>query len=93
MRARGGDFESAFNGFLAFDVGEVEVVIGGLVEDVGEIDFGGCDFELAFEEGDGFAEVSDGQDLETLNDGGFGGVFGSDEEADFAVGTSLKRDG
>ena len=50
VTAGGGDFEGAFDGFLAFDVGEIKFVIGRLIENVRKIDAGGCDFQFAFEE-------------------------------------------
>src|SRR4051812_22918831 len=53
----GGDFEGAFDGFLAFDIDEVNFFVVSLLEDFGDIDLGGRDLDFAFEKTGGFAEV------------------------------------
>lgn len=93
MTAGGGDLQGAFYRFLAFDVGEIGIVIRWLVEDAGEIDAGGAELQFTFEKGDGFAEVPDGKGLDFLDDGRFGRVFGGDQEADLAALAGLERDG
>jgi hypothetical protein len=63
MSAGGGDFECAFDGFLAFDLGEIEIVVGELGEELMDVDARRMDLDVPFEEGDGFTQVADGDDL------------------------------
>jgi hypothetical protein len=93
VSAGGGDFQGAFDGFLSLDFGEVDFVLVGLIENGFEIDLGGGDFEFAFQEAGSFAEVADRDDVESFDDGGFGGIFLRDQESSLAVLAGLPRDG
>ena len=93
MRTGGGDFEGAFDRFLAFDFGEVEIVVGAVGEQITKIDAQRVDVGFAFKKRNGLAEVADGDDLEALDGGGFGGVVGGDQDAHFAIGLGAERDG
>ena len=49
------------------------------------------DFDFAFEKLRRLAQVLNRNDLQAGDDGGFGGVFGGNEHADFAVGLRANR--
>src|SRR6185369_15864952 len=92
VTAGGGNFQGALYRFLAFDFGEIVLVIVGVLENAVDIDPGGRDFQFAFEEAGGFAQVADGNDLQTVDDGGFGRVFGRDEDAGLSLRLGRQRD-
>jgi len=93
MAAGGGDLEGALDGFLAFDIGEIEFFVEGQLEEAVDVDLRRGNGGLAFEIGDGLAQVMDGDDLEAGDDGGFGGVVQGDEEDAFALGLGAEGDG
>jgi len=69
MRTGGGDFEGTFDRCLAFDIGEVEFVVGTVGEQIPEIDVQRVEVGLAFEKRDGLAEVADEDNLKAYLDG------------------------
>lgn len=79
--AGGAEGDGAFDGFLAADVGEIEVggELGGLVGVA--VEFVGFEGELVVEEGDGLGEGGNGVDLDALDDGGLAGVVGGEDDA------------
>ena len=93
MAAGRRDFQGALDALLPFHFGEIHFVVVVLVEDVGEVHFGGRDFYFAFEKLRGFAQVLDGNDLEAGDDGSFGRVVGGDEHADLSIGFGAEGDG
>ena len=85
--AGGGDFQGALHVFLALDFGEIQFVIGGHASKILAMStFDGRDFDFAFEKLRGLAEILDGNDLQAVDDRGFGGVFRRNEHAGFPVG-------
>src|SRR5205814_6723097 len=61
--------------------------------DLRHIHFGGRDFNFAFEELRGFAQILDRNNLEAGDHGGFGGVIDGNEHADFAISFGAQGDG
>jgi hypothetical protein len=88
----GGDLQRTLHRFLAFDLGKIYFVIGDVLKEFFNVHFGGRDFDFAFEERSGFAQVLDGNDAQTFHDGRFSGVIGGDEEAGLAIGAGAKGD-
>lgn len=81
MSAGGGDGDGAFDGFLAADIGEIEVggELGGLIGVA--VELVGFEGKLFVEEGDGLGEGGDGVDFDAFDDGGFAGVVGGEDDA------------
>jgi hypothetical protein len=89
----GGDFERALDRFLAFDFGEIELVVVMIVEQRAEIHFRRRDFGLAFEKAGGLAQVMDRDHLQSADDACFRGIFRRDENAGLALRAGAERDG
>ena len=85
MSAGRGNLQGPFDGFLAFDFIEINLLFVVAVEDPGDIDDGRGYLQLAFEETHGLAQVLNGDYLEAGNDGRLGGVLGRDEDAALAL--------
>ena len=83
VAAGGGDGEGAFGKFLAADFAEVFAVGGGGGVDGVLVEFIGEEVELAVEEADEFGQGADGDDVDSGDDGGFRGVVGGKDDADF----------
>ena len=93
VSASGGYFQCALHVFLAPDLGKIQVVVVRLVENFGDVHLYRGDFDFTFEKARGFAQILNGDDLQTFHDGGFGGVFRRNEHANPAVGARAQGDG
>ncbi len=93
VAAGDGDFHGTLGVVLAFDIGEVEVVVAGGGEELGCAAGFGWDVEFAFEEEDGFLEVGGADDVDAADDAGFGGAAFGDDEAGAATGAGFEGDG
>jgi hypothetical protein len=81
MGAGRGESDGAFDGFLASDVGEVEVG-GELAGLIGlAVELVGFEGEKFIEKGDGLSEIGNGVDIDAIDDGGFAGVFFGEDDA------------
>jgi len=74
MGTCGGDEQGPLGVVLALDVDEVFLHVGVLGEEIVEIDGRGVHVDLPGEEADGFGEAADRIDIQSLDDGGLGGV-------------------
>ena len=92
VAAGGGDFQGALYVFLAFDLGEIQVVVVRLVENFGDVHLRRRDFDFAFEKAGGLAQILHRNDLQALDDRGLGGVFRRHKHADLAFGLGAQRD-
>ena len=63
-----------------------------MVEYFGDVHLRRRDFDFTFEKTCGFAQILNGNDLQTFHDGGFGGVFRRDQHAHLAVGARAQGD-
>jgi hypothetical protein len=65
VAARRGNLQGALDLFLAFDFREVHLAVRLLLEQFGDVRLDGRDGQFAFPEARGFAQVGDGDDLQT----------------------------
>lgn len=93
VSASDGDFDGAFGIALTFDIGKVDVVVGGCGEEFGGAAGLGREFDLAFEILDDLAQMLHADDVDAGDDAGLnGGTFGH-EEAFAAFGAGFQGDG
>ena len=85
-----GDEQGALGVVLAFHIDEVLVHVGMLGEEFVEIDGLGVHVDLPGEEADGLGEAADRIDIQSLDDGGFGGVGPGHEQPIAALGDGLE---
>ena len=93
MAARRGDFQRAFDVFLALDLGEIQVVVVYLVENFGNVHLRRRNLDFAFEKTRRLAEILHRDNLQAGNDGGFGGIFRRNEHPGLAVRPRAEGDG
>ena len=93
MPAGGGDFQGALDRFLCLDFRHVDLFRERLLEDFGEIDFGGVDFYFPFQKSDRFAQVADRNDLQTVHHRRFRRIFHRHQQSRAALGPRTPGDG
>ncbi len=92
MPAAAGDFQSAFDGLLAFHVGEIKSVFVRLIEQSGQVHARRRNFHFAFEKTHHFAQILNWDDLQSFEARGLGCVVLRHEQADFAFGLGAQSD-
>lgn len=75
-----GDGDSSFGGFLALHVAVVDLIATEFRNGGFPTEGMGGDVELTAEEADGFGQAGDGDDVDSVNDGGFARVGGGDNQ-------------
>ena len=85
MPASRGDFQGAFHRFLSLHLGEVQIPVRRMVEDLRDIHFHRRYLDLALQKADRLAQIPNGDDLQAGNDGCFRGIFRRHQDADFSL--------
>ena len=91
MSACRGDFQGAFDIFLAFDFGKIEFAVVVMLENFRDVHFRRRDFYFTFQKLRGFAEILDWNDLQAGNNRRFRRIFRRNQNSGFAVGFRAKR--
>ena len=84
MAAGGGNLHRPLHALLAFDLGEIHLLLVPVLEQRGDVHRGRGDGGLPFEEAGGFAQVVNGDDLQAGDHRRLGGVLRRDQDPNLA---------
>ncbi len=94
VAARRRDFQGAFDVFLPLHVREIGlVVVDGVGKNIAGVYYQRLDVALTLDELHGLLHGFDADDVEVVDDGGFGGVLGGKDEALHALLAGFDGDG
>ena len=88
----GGDFQRPLDRFLSFDFREIQFLLVRLAKKFGNIHLDRFDGDFPFQKAGRFAQVLDRNDLQPLDDGGFGGIISGHKQSSFAISSRPQRD-